>query len=139
MEGGKYTVWAELCLCFDEDFLMDEISEIMGVQPYAAKRQAETRINPITKQRNPGYWEYHTASQLISDSDSVLQQLHDFILSHKSELLLIQRKYASCDIYIRIWAAVADVDDFTGVRLTPQFLELVNDLKATIDIGVESI
>jgi hypothetical protein len=140
VEGQKRSLsWGELCICFDEDFNMDEISLILGERPYQAQRQAETRINPFSQQHNPGYWEYRTSERSAAYCDAAMLQIYDFMFRHKSELLQILRDYATSGIYIRFWTQVSDVDDFEGDRLQPHFLALASELNATIDIGVESI
>lgn len=49
-------IYAEMYLKFDNDFDVNTITEILQIQPYKCVNRIDTRINPITKQHNPGYW-----------------------------------------------------------------------------------
>ena len=52
----KPEIYIEMDLIFDNDYNVYGISELLGIEPTDAKRKSETRINPLSKDHNPGYW-----------------------------------------------------------------------------------
>lgn len=49
-------IYIEMALTFDNDFDVNTITRELGIQPTECEQRFQTRINPITKQQNPGYW-----------------------------------------------------------------------------------
>ena len=53
-------IWAEILLVFDCDLPVEPLSDLIHLPVAAARCRLNTRINPITHTRNPGYWSYKT-------------------------------------------------------------------------------
>ena len=57
------TVYGEITLCFAQDFPVESLDSIIGLTASRSQSLHDTRINPVTKQHNPGYWSYRTKAQ----------------------------------------------------------------------------
>lgn len=132
----KPAMLGELCLCFEHDFPIQEVSEILGVQATNCGRQNDMKINPITGKKNPGYWEYTTPKTQDYDCGCVIDMLHSFISLHKKQLLKVKQCYP-CDVIIRIYIWAYEGVDCPAILLKSQILADSILLDAYIDVIVE--
>lgn len=132
------TVYGEICLCFDWDFPIEEISDMLGVQPARCGRRAEMWINPLNGERNPGFWEWSTEKITADDfsCDEIMEKMHDFISCHQDGLVKVVREYSG-EVFLRLYIEAHDRDGFPGIRLTQPILNDAVMLGASIDIGAE--
>ena len=89
--------YAELVLCFDHDFPVDELDSKIGLHATERLRQADTRINPFSGENNPGYWLYRTNSFLSDDIRMLSEELTDLLEADADSKLLMTkaREYAN--------------------------------------------
>lgn len=56
----KSSVMLELNLVFENDYDVHAISNRLHISCDKCQNRTETRINPMTKEHNPGYWSIRT-------------------------------------------------------------------------------
>lgn len=72
-------VMLELALIFDNNYNVYDISNRLSISCYKCKRRNETKINPITKKHNSGYWRINTGYILADDFSKIEKVLFDAI------------------------------------------------------------
>lgn len=134
----KPVIFARICLCFDCDFQMDSLNDLIGLQATDVKLQSETRINPLTHKQNPGYWAYYTKRFSTFDCAPFLMSLNQLLISHAQGFRRALEQHQPGEIYIYIRVLVQQEDQYPSIRLTPQLLSTVLSLNAFLDIIVEN-
>lgn len=132
------SLYAEIVLCFDYDFPMQEIEETLKLKAKEAKQWSETRINPITHVHNPGFWEYRTEDISSFDVDDLFDILHDLLASHMLEFQRVIQKYTPTDVILRIYVKLRQEGAFPAIRLDRHLLEAVLALNAYVDIVLDN-
>ena len=107
----------------------------MRVQPSDYGLYENMRVNPITGQRNPGFWEYHTERYLHYDCGPAFSELYRFLSTNIDSLLRIKEVY-QCEIILRIMIYIKDEMDHPGITIETSFMELASRLDARIDIDI---
>lgn len=127
-------IYGELCICFEWDFPISEITSILKLQPHCAQRYADTRVNPFEGKHNPGYWEYR--SEIVSDfgCELVVQELQSIFTTHWEELQIVKAQYHPSDIFIRIYAEIEGEADYPAIRIPNSLMKYIVELEADIDI-----
>ena len=131
----KPGIYGEIVLCFDVDFDVHEITQILGVSPSSLGRRSEMRIHPLTGEQNPGFWEYRTQTAFAYDSDCVLDELHLFLKAHAEEIIRIKKVYP-CDVILRLYADAGESADAPGIWLDRALMKAAAALDASIEIAV---
>lgn len=132
----KPTISGELCLCFEYDFPIENVSNMLGVQATSSARQADLRTNPLTGKKNPGYWEYVTPRIQDYDCNGIMDMLHDFISLHKKQLLQVKQTYP-CDVIIRIYIWAYEDADCPVILFKEPIIADAMLLNAELDVVVE--
>lgn len=129
---------ARIHLCFDCDFPMDSLNELIGLQAAEMKRQSKTRINPLTHKQNPGYWSYYTERVSSFDCAPFFSSLNRMLMAHAQGLRQAIEQHQPGEIYICIQVLVQQEDEYPSIRLSPQLLSTISSLNAFLDIIVEN-
>ena len=129
-------VYGEIVLCFDCNRPVDALNGMIGIPARDAKRLQDTRINPITKRRNPGYWRYRTKVFSCPDFDCepLFALLNDLLTAHMEGLKSAMQQYAPCDAFVRVYAELQQQGDYPAIRLSPELLSAIASLKAYVDV-----
>ena len=127
-------IYGELCICFEWDFPINEITSILKLQPRCAQRYADTRVNPFEGTQNPGYWEYR--SEIVSDfsCEIVVQELQNIFVNYMKELQIVKVQYHPSDIFIRIYAEIEGEADYPVIRIPNSIMKYIVELGADVDI-----
>lgn len=131
-------VYAEISVCFDCDFPMDSLNELIGLQAAEMKRQSETRVNPLTHEQNPGYWSYNTERFSSFDCEQFFSSLNQLLMKHAQGFRQAIEQHPPGGLYIFIYVAVQQEDQYPAIRLSPQLLSTISSLNAFLDIVVEN-
>lgn len=131
-------LFAEIVLLFDHDFPIEQIDTLLGLHPSESKRQSQTRVNPLTKKNNPGFWVYRTKTVSSFDLRPLLQEIDNFLIEHASELHHIIQLYSPCCVLLRYRVSVRQENEYPVIRFNPEMLQRISSLNASIDIDIES-
>ena len=131
-------LFAEIVLLFDYDFPVGQIDAIIGVAPTESKCHSQTRVNPLTKKHNPGFWAFQTSKVASFNAEVVLKELDDFIVGHSSALHSIVKKFSPCSVLVRFRFLVRAENEYPAIRFEPEMLAHLSSLGATIDIDIEN-
>lgn len=133
-------VWGEICLTFPQDFPMEEIDRTIGICATEKQRKSRQRISPLTGQQNPGFWSYQIPAAKAADFDCApaLQRISDFLSAHFSALQTVLETYPGAELTVFLYIQVKAHDDNPGIRLTPDFMELLHCLPASLEIHQEN-
>ena len=129
---------SELIFFFDYDFPLEQIDEIVGLKATESKRFSQTRINPITKIHNSGYWLLQTETISSYNIGSLLQIIEDLLSKFSSGWNQIIQQYRPSCFMLRIRILVQQEDEFPGIRFEPEFLQYLSLFNITIDIEIEN-
>lgn len=132
---AKPSIYGEITLCFDIDFDMNIITQILGVMPNSVGRRSEMRVNPFTGEKNPGFWEYRTQTVFAYDSDCVFDKMHLFLTEHIEELLKIKEEYPY-DVILRLYADAGTEAYAPAIWLNKEIIKDLAILDADVDITV---
>lgn len=129
-------VYGEIVLCFDCNKPINSLNDIIGIPAQDVKRLQDTRINPITKRHNPGYWVYRTKVFSCPDYDCepLFMLLNDLLTMHMEGLKKAMHQYAPCDVFIRIYADIQQQGEYPAIRLSSALLSTIVSLDACIDV-----
>ena len=131
------TIYAEISLCFDCDFPMDSLNDIIGLKATETKRKSETKINSITHNPNPGYWLYRTEEFTSFNCDLILDTLNALLSAHAEGLSQAVQQHKPSDLFVFIYVLVQQEGEYPAIRLNPQILSTLSSLNAIVDIIVE--
>ena len=131
-ERKKPTVYMELCICFDRDFPIEEISGIIGVHATQCGRKSDMRINPLISKQNPGYWEYHTQHHEDYSCESMILEMLDFLAKHRSALQHVKEAYKG-EFFLRIMIS-AKGTCMPELRIPGDLIREADRLGAAIDV-----
>lgn len=131
----KPSIYGEIVLCFDVDFDVNEITQILDVSPSSLGRRSEMRINPFTGEQNPGFWEYRTQTIVAYDCDSVLNEMHLFLKEHAENIIRIKTVYP-CDVILRVYTDAGESANAPSIWLDKALIKTLAVLDAVVDIIV---
>lgn len=137
-ERAKPTLWWEVCICFDWDYPVEEMNQVFGVTAARLCRQSRTRINPLTHEKNPGYWQYDSDKIRSFDCDPAFDTLHEFICAHQDVLQKMFCRYHASNIFLRIRVRVNGENQYPAIRLPRNLMEDAISIHALIDIEIEN-
>jgi hypothetical protein len=130
----KCTIYAEMHLVFDNDFDVNEISKILGIEPTECKCRWETRKSPLTNKQIEGFWTIKSKEMDEWDIKVILNDLLS-LFSHKiTEIKEICEKNDGTVLF--------DIVPSFSHDLTPalyfdrEFLDIVHFLNATVQIDM---
>ena len=124
----------QLHLCFDNDFDVYSITNELKIHSADCKNRSETKINPITKEYNCGYWTIETQYLETLDLEIVLDLVIDKIKDSISKIKTILKRedgFAKFDII-----CIVEDGEVPSLYLGRKFLEVAENLKAVIDIDL---
>ena len=130
------TIYGEVCLCFDCDFVVEDIDRILNAAHSESGLYRDMRINPITGVRNPGYWEYHTETVSHFDCDTTMNAIYEFLHPRHEAILSLKKEY-DCTLIIRVWVSMECDMDHPAIRIEQPFLGEINALDAIFDIIID--
>ena len=127
-------IYVEINLIFDSDFDVNTITEALRMQPSGCENRENTRINPITKQHNPGYWTLKSktfksffAEDAIDDLMSKIEGKVPLI----KEICNANNGEVSFDIVPSFY-----YKDTPSICFKREFLRLISELDAEIEIDM---
>ena len=128
----KPEMYIEMSLIFDNDYNVYKISEFLGIEPTDAKCKNETRINPISKDHNPGYWTLQ--SNIFFDFD-IKQVVEDIVnkINDKIDSIVEICKNNQGEVKFDL-VAYFYPNETPAIYFEKEFLELVHKLNAEIDM-----
>lgn len=124
---------AEIILCFESDVCENELASIIKIQEYELCQKSNSRINPITKEKNEGYWVHKINSIESYDSDDIQKEIIDIIDGHFAEFKNAIELY-SAQMIIRVFAETCE--EYPAFMFGNNFLKKVCDLKGVLDIVI---
>ena len=123
-----------MSLIFDADYDVHKISSILGISPYDAKKKDETRVNPITKDKNPGYWTIRSDTLCDYDLKNTTNNLLNKI---KNKLSLIKNLCQSNDGKVMFDFVINFcANEAPAIYFERDFLEIVHYLNAEIQFDL---
>jgi len=133
------TLFAELILLFDYDFSLDSIDRILGLKPTKSERYFATRVNPITKKHNPGYWLIQFEAISSYDIKPLIQIVECFLSQNSSGLNRVIEQCAPSCFILRIHILVQQEDEYPSIRFEPETMQQLSLYNITLDIEVENV
>ena len=132
------TVYGEITLCFAQDFPVESLDSIIGLPASRSQSLHDTRINPVTKQHNPGYWSYRTKAQSAKgfDCTPLFDSLAELISTHEAGLRQTFTQYGPYDFIVRIYIDVQEQGEYPAIAFPPLFLKQLSELAATLEVIV---
>lgn len=130
--------YAEITFCFDWDFPVEQLDQQIGLEAAEIKRQKETRVNPQTQKKNPGYWTYLTPKFLTYDAGLLFGYLKATFAEYGKRFEQVLQTYKPCGMYINIVCLIQHEDEYPILRMDPELLALFSAFSATVDIVIES-
>lgn len=124
---------AEIVLCFESDVCESELVSIIKIKEQELHQKSDNRINPITKEKNEGYWIHKINSIESYDSDDIQREILDIINKHFMEFNHVIKKY-SAKMIIRIFAETHE--EYPALMFENQFLKKICDLEGVLDIVI---
>lgn len=132
----KPIVIGKLVLCFDMDFDMNAISEYIGLSPSSSQRMSETRINPITKKHNCGFWTIDTNALETYDSSEAQQALYEMTHPYIDKIAEALHAHKGESIYR--FVIKTKENEFPALMFESAFLSDIYFLGAKLDIVITS-
>jgi hypothetical protein len=129
------SITGSLVLCFDRDFDVNIISQSLGIEPTEAKRLSETRINPITKHRNCGYWRIETRKFMTFDSKEVQDALLDLLSEKMNAIRDVFAEYQGTAIF-RFFIE-AEPSNEPVIMFNEDFINATSQLNAKLDVVID--
>lgn len=128
------SIYAEMNLVFDNDFDVNVITEVVGIQPFECMLRSQTRINSLTHQHNPGFWTIR--SKIFTDFDAK-QAIDDLVSKIESKVELIKEICTKNEgnVYFDIVPSFC-YDDKPAIYFDRKFLKIVNELEAEIELDM---
>lgn len=131
------SLWAEFILLFDNDFPIEQVNELLEIEPTISSRQAETRINPVTKKNNPGFWLYQTEAISSFDFEPLLLEIEHFLEVHSLRLEKVIQQCLPSSLILRIKILVRQEDEYPAIYFYPKILQLFSSLNISLEIVIE--
>ena len=127
-------MYAEMHMVFDNDFDVNEITKMIGIEPTDCKCRCETRVSPLTNKQIDGYW---TIRSRVVDEWDLKVVLDDLISLFADKLLEIK---AICDndggeVIFDIVPSFCP-NNTPAIYFDRDFLDVVHYLNATIQIDM---
>jgi glutamate-1-semialdehyde aminotransferase len=119
-------------MCFDNDYDVSGISNIIGLESSEYKNRSDTTINPITKEHNCAYWVVETETIETYDSEVLQMLIQKKTYNKINEIKSIADKNNGEIIY-RLIVNVVNNETPT-IMFERDFLNDVNYLNSKIDI-----
>lgn len=135
MNKMKTTFRAEIILIFSKDICENELLSVLSIKEYIFKQKSQNRLNPITKEKNDGYWRYNFSEIESYDSDDIQNEILYILNKHRDEFKQVIETFES-KVIVRIFANVRE--EYPALMFENEFLKSIGDLKATLDIVVNS-
>lgn len=130
----KPEMYVEMNLIFDNNYDVYELSNLIGIQPTNVQRKKDTRINPITKENNPGFWSLKTKTFCEYDvtiaTDNLLNQIKEKIQLIK---MLCEKNQGEVvfDVVVSFYT-----NEVPAIYFERDFIELVHYLNAEIQLDL---
>lgn len=132
----KPKIRAEMHLLFENDFDVNEITRQTGIMPTECKRREETRVNPITKQKNAGYWTLASKECEGYDVAVAINDLLALFVKKMSEIKKICEENGG-EVIFDIVTDFSAYDE-PAICFDKEFLKIVNFLSAEIQIDMNA-
>ena len=132
------TLFAEICFCFDYDFQIDELDGILNLHPTDSMRFSQTRINPISRKHNYGYWLIRSNGESCFDCESLVHGIEILLKNKTSSFQKMIHKYRPCYSMLRIIVHVKQENEYPVIRMNPELLILLSSLGMSVDIDIEN-
>lgn len=133
-KDNKTNIKVDLSLCFDNDFNVYSISKTINIAASECKNRNETRINPITKQQNCGFWSIETECIETYDLKEALEKILNKIEGSIAEI----KKILIDNNGVAIFHIVPTIkkNRVPALYFERKFLDAVDMLNAEIDIDI---
>lgn len=130
-------IYIEFSIVFDNDYDVEQISDLIGIKADDYMNKNKTRINPITKESNPGYWSIK--SNRFSDMD-IEHPINDIMLKLENRLEDIKNISIKEDgeLFFDVVIYFAE-NEVPIINLDKDFLKMVNYLDAEIRFDMYKI
>ena len=130
--------YGEITFCFDWDFPVEPLNQQIGLEAAEMKRQKETRVNPQTQKKNPGYWTYLTPKFLTYEGGLLFGYLKAIFAEYGKRFEQVLQTYKPCGMHVNIVCLIQHEDEYPVLRMGPELLALLSSFPATVDIIIES-
>lgn len=130
----KPEIYIEMDLIFDNDYNVYGISELLGIEPTDAKRKSETRINPLSKDHNPGYWTLQSDTFFDYDIKKTIDNLINKFKDKKQMIYEIcNNNQGKVKFDVVVWFYP---NETPAIYFEKDFLDLVHYFNAEIDLDL---
>lgn len=132
--SNECSIYAEMHLCFDNDFDVYSISKRLGISPSECKNRAETRISPLTNRHIEGFWTLKTEKKDECCLSVILNELIDSVFDKLTEIKKICDENNGTVVFDIV--PTFNTDNKPVLCFDRRFLDVVNYLNATVDIDL---
>lgn len=124
-------IYIEFSMVFDNDFNVEQISDILGIVSNDYKNKNSTRYNAISKKNNPGYWTI--CSEKYYNNLDVEYPIENILEKIKNKIVEIKKICCRNDgeIYFDIVVYFSE-KEVPIINLERDFLKIVDYLDAEI-------
>ncbi len=134
MDQAKTSIMGEFTLYFDNEYDVYQITEILGIHPTSCKRRSETRKNPLSGEKNEGYWTFATEYVETLDLQDVVNEMIKNIIPRialiKDILKINEGKTSFC------FVPKIENEEIPAMYFERGFLTVVEELEATIELDL---
>lgn len=129
-------MFCEICMCFDYDFDVNILDEIIGLKASELMRKSETMFNCITMDNNPGYWSYKTRSFESFEFEGMTREIEKILTEKRSGFINAYNKYMPSSFFIRIWICIRQSDEYPEINLNREIINILFSMNIEVDIVV---
>lgn len=130
-------IFAELTFCFEHELPIEELDEVMGLQAFEAVPYQKTRISPITKQKNPGYWTFRTKSIQTFNCDEIFSLVENLVSVHCNGIKNALTKYSMSEFLVTIYITSQQKGDYPSIRISPERMTFFSTWNICLDIIID--
>ncbi len=126
----------EICMCFNYDFDINIIDNIIGIKASEAVRKSKTRFNTIIKDNNPGYWSYKIRDFNTFECGELANNINEILLRNYSGFMMAYYKYRPTDFFVRMLIGIKKSGEYPAIGFDKKVLETFAQMGIRIDISV---
>lgn len=123
----------EIILLFEKDICENDLISVLNINGYTFSQKSKNRVNPITKEKNDGYWRYKFSEIETYDSKDIQNAILNVLNGHHNEFEQVAEKFNS-KLIVRIYANITDENP--ALMFENEFLKVICDLNGTLDIVI---
>ena len=127
-------IYGEICMCFDYDFDIKFIDNIIGVQHNEAVRKSDTMFNTTIGDNNPGSWSYKTDRSCTFESETIIDEISNILTKYQDKFMEACHKYNPSDFFVRIWVGVREEGEYPVIEFGKKVINILSSMGIRVDI-----